>query len=368
MSKWLPKTPQKIPMTDPANLLFIALLLDWFLGDPKYLWDNAPHPVVIFGKIINILDQRLNGNNQQTQQHGHEKSGPNGPSSKEGGIEDHAMPRQNATHAYLIRKGALSIFLAIIFAILVAYLLDQVISASGFVGDVLEIIIIWLLLAQKSLHEHVEAVASALRQNGVKGGREQVSRIVGRDPDDLDESGVSRAAIESLAENFCDGIIAPAFWYLVFGLPGLFAYKMINTADSMIGHKSDKYLYFGRAAARIDDLANWLPARISALLIGIGGAMIFGLQTGLAAFSIAMRDAGLHRSPNAGWPESAMAGICDFALGGTRSYENQTVFQAYINGAGKMKLNAADIYLALNVYRKACYSFWIFVIMWQILI
>ena len=147
-------------------------------------------------------------------------------------------------------------------------------------------------------------VADALREEGLGGGREAVSMIVGRDPQTLDEAGVCRAAIESLAENFADGVVAPAFWYAVLGLPGLVAYKMLNTADSMIGHKNPRHLDFGRGAALLDDAANWPAARLSALLIGLAAAASSGLAGGRRAIGTAFRDAGLHRSPNAGWPEA----------------------------------------------------------------
>jgi adenosylcobinamide-phosphate synthase len=173
--------------------------------------------------------------------------------------------------------------------------------------------------------------------------------------------------VESLAENFCDGVIAPAFWYLVFGLPGLITYKMINTADSMIAHKNQQYLHFGRVTAQIDDLANWLPARLSSIIIALGGAIEFGPNRGMDAISVAMRDAGLHRSPNAGWPEAAMAGACRIALGGPRRYGNETVPQAFINATGKRDLGPGDISLAMDVFTYACFSLWVVVGVWFIL-
>ena len=211
------------------------------------------------------------------------------------------------------------------------------------------------------------AVAIALRKGGITKAREVVSKIVGRDPKQLDESGVSRAAIESLAENFGDGVVAPAFWYLVFGLPGLLVYKMINTADSMIAHRNEKYLHFGRAAAKVDDLANWLPARLSALLIIVGGTLIFGLNAGIYALKTVLRDAGLHRSPNAGWPEAGMAGVCNIALGGPRKYQGKIVSQAFINATGKRDLAAVDIDSAMKVFSLACITMWAIVGLWALL-
>jgi adenosylcobinamide-phosphate synthase len=201
--------------------------------------------------------------------------------------------------------------------------------------------------------DHVKAVATGLRKEGIVGGRRAVSMIVGRNPDVLDTSSVSRAAIESLAENFSDGVVAPAFWYAVFGLPGLLAYKMINTADSMIGYHNERYEHFGKVAAQIDDFANWLPARISAFLIA-GGAFFFGgFQLVSKSLVTAFRDSGLHRSPNAGWPESAMAGAAGFALGGPRIYPQETVQQSFLNASGKRELGADDIDKAIKFAEAA---------------
>ncbi len=273
-------------MSAQALILLLGLIVDWFVGDPVWLWKSMPHPVAVFGRAIAFLEKHLN--------------------------------REMDDPASATRKGAVVISVLIIAAIVTGLTLDWLISFPGVFGPLVEVIIVWILVAQKSLFDHVRDVATGLRQNGLEGGRKAVALIVGRDPDLLDQSGVSRAGIESLAENFCDGVVAPAFWYLVFGLPGLLAYKMINTADSMIAYKNQRYLHFGRATAGIDDLANWLPARFSALLLSMGGLIQFGPKAGLLAITTAMRDSGLHRSPNAGWPEGAMAGACGFALGGPR--------------------------------------------------
>ena len=222
-------------------ILFAALVLDWFVGEPKALWSRLPHPVVMFGKLVEIADQKLNKSSDQDSRQW--------------------------------KAGAVAISALILVALIVALAIQFVLSLLGIVGVVVEILIVFVLIAQKSLADHVSAVSRALRGEGIDDARKAVSLIVGRDPEYLDRSGICRAAIESLAENFSDGVVAPAFWYAVFGLPGLFVYKMINTADSMIGHRSDKYLYFGRAAAQVDDLANWLPARMSAFLIA-GGSIV----------------------------------------------------------------------------------------------
>lgn len=178
--------------------------------------------------------------------------------------------------------------------------------------------------------------------------------IVGRDPEALDEAGVCRAAIESLAENFSDGIVAPALWYALFGLPGLLAYKMLNTADSMIGHLDDRYRDFGRAAAKLDDLANWPAARVSSLLIALGAAVEHGFASFRRALGAALRDSGLHRSPNAGWPEAAMAGALGLALAGPRRYGGETVIEASLNASGRRRASGADIDASLSIYHRAC--------------
>jgi adenosylcobinamide-phosphate synthase len=207
------------------------------------------------------------------------------------------------------------------------------------------------LLAQRSLYEHVVAVVEGLDQS-LERGREAVSMIVGRDTKDLNESGVCRAAIESLAESFSDGVVAPMFWMAVAGLPGAIAYKAINTADSMIGHKSEKYIDFGWAAARTDDVLNWLPARLSVLWLALGSLAVRRTSP-WRALVIARRDAGLHASPNAGWPEAAMAGALGIRLMGPRTYEGELVNHGWM-GEGKVVLKTTDVRAALRLYRAAC--------------
>lgn len=210
-------------------------------------------------------------------------------------------------------------------------------------------------MAQRSLHAHVAEVAERLATS-VEDGRIAVAKIVGRDVSALDESGVARAAIESLAENFSDGVVAPTLWLAVFGLPGALAYKAANTADSMIGHKSPRYLAFGWAAARCDDLINFLPARAAAGLLAVG-ALGLGGTSPATALAVARRDAPNHASPNAGWPEAAMAGALGLKLGGARSYAGVNV-RAVSLGEGSPQANAADIHRALALYRRAAAIFW----------
>ena len=313
-------------MMDLFLILLIALILDWYFGEPDFLWSRISHPIVFFGKAVSLAESKLN--------------------------------REEDDNDQQYKKGALAITLLIAAALAVALLLSSIVSALGLAGFLLEIFVVFVLLAQKSLKDHVANVALGLRENGLEGGRGALSMIVGRDPSKLDKSGISRAAIESLAENFSDGVVAPAFWYLVFGLPGIIVYKMINTADSMIAYKSERYLWFGRVTAQIDDLANWLPARISALFIALGVATLTGFAPCRNAIMTAFRDSGLHRSPNAGWPEAAMAGGAGLALGGPRVYSEEVVEQAYLNAAGRHDLTTDDIEHTLKIFARACFCVW----------
>ncbi len=208
------------------------------------------------------------------------------------------------------------------------------------------------LLAQRSLSTHVAAVAEALETGGLAEGRTAVSHIVGRDPESLDEAGVNRAAIESLAENFSDGVVAPAFWLAVGSLAGGAAYKAVNTADSMIGHRTEKYEDFGWASARCDDLVNLPASRLSALLIVCAAFFVSGASAE-NAWRAVWRDAKKHRSPNAGWPEAAMAGALGLALAGPRVYGGVTVHDATMGKGGRREARAEDIRAALKLYRVA---------------
>ena len=209
-----------------------------------------------------------------------------------------------------------------------------------------------MLVAQRSLYEHVAAVAAALGTGGLDGGREAVRHIVGRDPMSLDAHGVARAAIESLAENFSDGVVAPVFWYLLLGLPGLFAYKMANTLDSMIGHRTPRYRAFGWAAARLDDVLNTVPAPLSGVLLAIAAVFAKKCRPG-HALAIMLRDGRKHHSPNAGWPESAMAGALGLALAGPRRYPEGLVADPWL-GDGSARAGVSDIVRGLQLYRLAC--------------
>ncbi|WP_433760227.1 adenosylcobinamide-phosphate synthase CbiB [Brucella anthropi] len=299
-------------------ILSLALLLDRFVGDPPQLWQRVPHPVVLFGKAISCGEKRWNNRNLS---------------------------------ASVLRRNGMWLTIGLVMAcVVLGLILELSLPFAGTAGAVAEILIVTVLLAQKSLADHVQAVALALREEGIEGGRRAVSMIVGRNPEHLDEGGVSRAAIESLAENASDGIVAPAFWFLVGGLPGLFAYKLINTADSMIGHLNDRYRDFGRFAAKLDDVANYIPARLTGLLASLATAITKDRLSGKEAFSVMRRDARLHRSPNAGWPESAFAGGLGLALAGPRQYGVEKVEGPMLNASGKRDANADDIDAALHLF------------------
>jgi adenosylcobinamide-phosphate synthase len=309
--------------TDPLLLLAAGLAVDAWFGDMPALFAHLPHPVVLAGRAIAFFDRKLNRE-----------------------IRSEASRRVRGIITVLVLVGG-----AAALGLAIARLCHD--SPAG---AAVEILLIAILVAQRSLFEHVAEVARALAGGGLPAGREAVRHIVGRDPASLDVYGVARAAIESLAENFSDGVVAPVFWYLVLGLPGLFAYKMANTLDSMIGHRTPHYRAFGWAAARFDDLANLAPARISGALIA--AAAVFS-RSGRPthAFAIMLRDARKHRSPNAGWPESAMAGALGLALAGPRRYGEVVVADPWV-GEGSARAAPRDIDRALVLYKNACLILW----------
>jgi adenosylcobinamide-phosphate synthase len=227
---------------------------------------------------------------------------------------------------------------------------------DGPVGSGILVLAASSLLAQRSLHQHVRAVAEALETQGLQAGRAAVAMVVGRNPDRLDEAAVARAAIESLAENFSDGVVAPAFWLIAGGLPSAMCYKATNTADSMIGHRTPRYHAFGWAAARLDDVVNLPASRLSALFLVLAAAAIGASPRG--ALQAVCRDAPGHRSPNAGWPEAAMAGALGLRLAGPRFYAETLIDDAFM-GDGRREATAADIIRALRLFRAACVTQWL---------
>lgn len=316
-------------------ILIGALVLDRLIGDPERVWKIVPHPVAGFGALIAIFDRHFN--------------------------------RQQDTGAARARAGTLVLALLLLFVAVIGRWLEIAFDWIGPVGMALEVVVVAIFLAQKSLADHVEQVQDGLRDGGIEGGRAAVSRIVGRDPETLDESGVARAAIESLAENASDGVIAPAFWYALFGLPGLLAYKLLNTADSMIGHRNARYLEFGRAAARLDDVANWIPARLTGLMILFATLTVKGFRQARRVVVVLFRDSGKHRSPNAGWPESAMAAAVGVALSGPRSYEGQMTEDPYLNVGGRHFVDGKDIATAIAVFWRTMSVFMVLVAVFAVL-
>jgi adenosylcobinamide-phosphate synthase len=295
-------------------MVLLALLLDYFIGEPEKIWDRYPHPATLMGRAVNWLDEKLNtGDARQI-------------------------------------RGFVAVAALILVALVPGLIVEWLngIPYLGYLVNVLEIVIAAVLIAHKSLVDHVRDVATALQQ-GLPQGRNAVSMIVGRDTGALSESDVSRAAIESAAENFSDGVVAPVFWFLLLGLPGILIYKIINTADSMIGYQNEEYAEFGFAAAKLDDLLNWVPARITAGLI----CLAYFDRT---AMDVVFEDADLHRSPNAGWPEAAMAGVLDVALAGPRSYAGQMTDDLFVNSRGKRELNSSDILDAVKVLNRSWFA------------
>ena len=288
--------------------LLFALGFDAVTGYPDGLYRKIGHPVTWIGALISWLEARLN---------------------------NPAWTPLNRRLAGILALGVLAGGPAAL-AILIQGTLPKT-----FTGLLIQAILASTLIAAKSLHDHVADVATALRDHGLAGGRIAVAKIVGRDPQALDESGVARAAIESLAENASDGVVAPMFWFAAFGLPGIVAYKAINTADSMIGHRNQRYEAFGWAAARLDDVVNLPASRLTGCLFVVASLALPGASLSAALQGMA-RDASLHRSPNAGWPESAMAGALGLKLAGPRQYGGKIVDDAYM-GDGRREVTVADI-------------------------
>jgi adenosylcobinamide-phosphate synthase len=301
-----------------VTLALLALLIEVIVGYPDRLVRAIGHPVTWVGRMIAVLDRALN---HETMSDAKRRAA--------GVAALLAIIGVPAIIGYVVERGVLLLPLGIVVAAIIAS----------------------TLIAQRSLREHVSRVAAALEHDGVAAGRAAVAHIVGRDPDTLDEAGVARAAIESLAENFSDGVVAPAFWLAAAGLAGGAAYKAINTADSMIGHRTPRHDAFGWAAARLDDLVNLPASRLSALLIVAAAAVSPGASAA-HAWRAVVRDAPRHRSPNAGYPEAAMAGALDLALAGQRVYGGVRVDDA-VMGNGRRDATAADIRAALRLYRRA---------------
>jgi adenosylcobinamide-phosphate synthase len=302
-----------------VELALAALLVEAAIGYPAVVYRAIGHPVTWVGALITALDARMN------------------------------VPAHTAVRRRVLGVVALTVLLVVTVAAAEA---SQRVLAFTLPGSLLLPLVASSLLAQRSLDDHVRAVADALERDGLRAGRVAVSMIVGRDPEALDEAGVARAAIESLAENFSDGVVAPAFWMAVAGLPGAAVYKAANTADSMIGHRTPRHGAFGWAAARFDDVVSLPASRLSALLLILAAPSPHG------AARAVLSDAHRHRSPNAGWPEAAMAGALGLGLAGPRVYDGVLVDDAFM-GNGRRDAAAADIRRALSLVRTARVALWV---------
>ncbi|MEH6752537.1 MAG: adenosylcobinamide-phosphate synthase CbiB [Alphaproteobacteria bacterium] len=313
---WSPETAGLAP---PA-ILFLALLLDALVGEFGPLFRILPHPVALMGGLIGWFDRRLNR-------------------------------EQRSARTRVFRGSMVTLLMVGLAAVSGWFVLEVARRVPQ--GWIIEVIAVSLLIAQRSLFDHVRAVARGLDKHGLAGGRAAVAMIVGRDPETLDDHGVSRAAIESLAESFSDGVVAPVFWYLLFGLPGLLVYKAVNTMDSMIGYRTPRHDAFGRTAARLDDVMNYVPARIAAALIVLASVFVPRGRPA-SAFRVMARDGGQHRSPNAGWPEAAMAGALGVALSGPRSYQGKMTAQPWVGGEFSAQIGTGEIRRGLYLFVVAC--------------
>jgi adenosylcobinamide-phosphate synthase len=310
-------------LTFTLPLALLGLSIEAAFGYPHALVRRIGHPVVWMGALIDWLDRRLN---------------------KE---RDDVVQRR--------RKGTIALTILLAAVVIITAFITHVVGV-GLAGLVILAILAASLPAQRSLATHIRAIADALDVS-LDAGREAVAHVVGRDVAALDQAGVARAAIESLAENFSDGIVAPVFWTALFGLPGGAAYKAVNTADSMIGHRTPRHEAFGSAAARLDDFVNWPASRIAAGLIIAAAYLTRGADPNGARNAVS-RDAKNHASPNAGWPEAAIAGALGLRLGGRRIYDGVMVDDAFM-GDGRRDANAGDIRRALSLYRRALILQWI---------
>jgi adenosylcobinamide-phosphate synthase len=310
-------------LTFTLPLALLALSIEAAFGYPHALLRRIGHPVIWMGALIDWFDRRLN------------------------------KERENVVQRR--RKGTIALIILLTTVVVITGFITRF-AGNGLPGLIVLAILAANLPAQRSLASHIRAVANALDVS-LDAGREAVTHVVGRDVAALDQAGVARAAIESLAENFSDGVVAPVFWTALFGLPGGAAYKAVNTADSMIGHRTPRHEAFGSAAARLDDLVNWPASRLAAGLI-IAAAYVTRGADPNAARQAVVRDAKNHVSPNAGWPEAAMAGALGLRLGGRRIYNGVLVDDAFI-GNGRRDANSGDIRRGVSVYRRALILQWI---------
>jgi len=309
-------------MSDPSGrvlILIIAFGIEAVLAYPEAVFRAIGHPVSWIGALIAALDSALN--------------------------------RPDYSSAVRRAAGVATVMLLLAVSLAAGVALEAVARTIPYFGFAIAVVVVAALVAAGNLDQHVRAVSAALGAEGMDGGRRSIAKIVGRDPDRLDEAAVCRAAIESLAENASDGVAAPSLWFLVGGLPGIIAYKAVNTADSMIGHMSERHRAFGWAAARLDDLVNLPASRLTGLMFVAAAAMVPGASAP-SAWRAYWRDARKHRSPNAGWPEAAMAGALGLRLAGPRIYGGVLVDDHWM-GDGRAEATAQDVERALMIYRVA---------------
>jgi adenosylcobinamide-phosphate synthase len=299
---------------DPLAVLLFAFVLDLAFGDMATVFRYVPHPVALAGKAVTILDKRLN-----------------------------RMARSDGERR---RRGVMTVLLLTVIAGAVGWIIKEYLGIVHY-GWALEALLVAILLAQRSLFESVAAVGHMLQKSGLPAGRAAVAKITDRDTEALDQHAVLRAAIESLFWNFSTGLVAPAFWFVLFDLPGLFVYKTVLAAGRMIGHRSPRYLHFGWAAMRLNETLDWIPARLTGLLICVAALVAPGAKA-FAGLRAMIADAGQHRLPNTGWPEAAAAGALGIALGGSCRYDGVLVDAPWL-GRGRARVTLADLAAALKL-------------------
>ena len=301
-----------------APLALLALLFELVAGYPDWIAKRIGHPVAWMGRLISFLDRRLN--------------------------------REDADSETRRRGGAIALFVLLLIVGSIAFTLETALLLLPF-GMIIAAVVCSVFIAQRSLYTHVANVGEALEDGDLPKARKAVARIVGRDTADLDEAGIARAAIESLSENFSDGVVAPVFWIVLLGLTGGALYKAVNTADSMIGHRNARHEEFGKSAAQLDDVVNLPGSRLTGFLI-VAAAALGGGASAVDAWQAMSRDAAKHVSPNAGYPEAAMAGALGLSLGGPHAYDGAETQSAWL-GDGRREANAADVQAALALYGRA---------------
>ena len=301
-------------------VLLLALLIDRSIGDPDWIWRKVPHPVAAFGAGIKWFETRFNRKSMS--------------------------PRRRKWF------GITTILVLLLASFVVGFFIHKLSLGLGVSGIIIEALFASIFIAQKSLVDHVGKVKKAFKQGSLVEARNAVSLIVGRETKKLGESAVCRAAIESLAENSSDGVVAPVFWYLILGLPGLFCYKLVNTADSMIGYKNERFKDFGWASARLDDVVNFIPARLTTFIVILTSGLFINRKAAAKAIEVVRKDARHHHSPNAGFPECAFAGALDVKLLGPRIYSGKAVDEPFQNDSGKMA-GPADIYRAIRLFNRS---------------